>query len=114
MRIGCLARTRTYEKPHAGLAPDGAPSQLASQADGTTVHDGTQVMVDSELKEVLANWTILPPSIRQAIVVIIRLKEVAMWKRTLRQYGSVILALRSEEKEESGGCFENTTSMTEQ
>jgi hypothetical protein len=40
--------------------------------------------------------------VRQLIANTSRLKEVAMWERTLRRYGGVLLALRSQEKEEHG------------
>jgi hypothetical protein len=72
VKIACLARTRTYEKEYAGLTPGGAPSQLASQVSGTTGYEEMQTKADDSRKEVLANWSILPPSIRQAIVAIIR------------------------------------------
>ncbi|HXJ44585.1 MAG TPA: hypothetical protein VNH18_35185, partial [Bryobacteraceae bacterium] len=61
---GCLARTRIYKKPRAGLAPDESPSHLASQAAGAVVHDGAKVIIDDHLKEVLLNWSVIPPAIR--------------------------------------------------
>ncbi len=71
-RGGCLARTRIYNKPPAGLVPDDSPTQLASQVTGTGRHDGAQVVIDDHLKEVLANWSVIPLSVREAIVAIIR------------------------------------------
>jgi hypothetical protein len=71
MTFGCLARTRTYENPHAGLVPDGVPSQLASQPSGTPVRS-TQTAIDDNLKEVLASWPSIPAAVREAIVAIIR------------------------------------------
>jgi len=71
-RSGELARTRIYNKPPAGLVPDDSPTQLASQVTGTGRHDGAQVVIDDHLKEVLANWSVIPLSVREAIVAIIR------------------------------------------
>jgi len=71
-RGGCLARTRNYENPHAGLAPEGLPSHRASQPSGTQVHNTKQAAIDDSLKEVLASWRAIPPTVREAIVAIIR------------------------------------------
>jgi len=71
-RKGYLARTRIYNKPPAGLVPDDSPTQLASQVTGAGRHDGAQVVIDDHLKEVLANWSVIPLSVREAIVAIIR------------------------------------------